>query len=80
MLSADFKSAFAVMNWSFLEKCLKKIHFWEMFIDMFWCLHKSTFSRVIYNGHLSEQFINLKRGCRQGDPASCYFLLLGQTS
>ena len=76
LLSVDFKTAFDVMSWNFLEKCLKKLNFGEKFIEVFWCLHRHTFSRIIYNGHLSSK-IQLERGCRQGDPISCYFFIIG---
>ena len=77
LLSVDFRTAFDVMSWNFLERCLKKFNFGEKFIDIFWCLHRHTFSRIVYNGHLSEHFINLERGCRLGDPVSCYFFIIG---
>ena len=77
LFSADFKTAFDVMNWNFLELCLKKLNFGPKFIDTFKCLHKHTFSRIVYNGHLSKEKINLERGCRQGDPISCYFFIIG---
>ena len=77
LFSADFKTAFDVMNWNFLELCLKRFNFGQKFIDMFWCLHKHIFSRIVYHGHLSKEQINLERGCRQGDPISCYFFIIG---
>ena len=77
LLSVDFKTAFDVMNWKFLEISLQKFNFGKKFIDIFWCLHRHTFSRISYNGHLSKEFIPLKRGCRQGDPVSCYFFIIG---
>ena len=73
LLSVDFKSAFDVISWKFIERCLRKFGFGERFIKMFWCLHKNTFSRIVYNGHASKNMIQLERGCRQGDPISCYF-------
>ena len=77
LLSIDFKTAFDVMRWDFLEICLRKFNFGEKFIGIFRCLHKNIFSRIIYNGHLSKQNINLEQGCRQGDPISCYFFIIG---
>ena len=60
-----------------MECCLKKFNFGSNFIKTFWCLHTHCFSRIIYNGQLSRQRINLQRGCRQGDPISCYFFIIG---
>ena len=77
MLSIDFKSAFDVMNWEFLKICLRKFNFGTKFIETFACLHNNIFSRVMYNGNPSKSSIRLERGCRQGDPVSCYFFILG---
>ena len=77
LLSVDFKTAFDVMSWEFIERCLRYFNFGDKFIDMFWCLHKNTFSRVVYNGHASKEIIKLERGCRQGDPVSCYLFIIG---
>ena len=62
LLSVDFKTAFDVMNWNFLECCLKKFNFGQKFINIFRSLHKNTFSRLVYNGHLSKRTIKLERG------------------
>ena len=77
LLSVDFKTAFDVMSWKFIERCLRKFNFGDKFISIFWCLHNNTFSRVVYNGHASKQVIQLERGCRQGDPVSCYLFIIG---
>ena len=73
ILSVDFKTAFDVMSWKFIERCLLKFNFGDKFVKMFWCLHKNAFSRILYNGHASKKVIQLERGCRQGDPVSYYF-------
>ena len=77
LLSVDFKSAFDVMSWNFIEYSLRKFNFGEKFINIFRCLHKNVFSRIMYNGHASKKAISLERGCRQGDPVSCYFFIIG---
>ena len=77
LLSIDFKSAFDVMSWSFIENCLQKYNFSAIFIKICKCLNQNTFSRIIYNGHASKETIQLERGCRQGDPVSCYFFIIG---
>ena len=77
LLSVDFKSAFDVMSWRFLEACLLKFNFGPIFIKIFRCLHNDCISRITYNGHASKRNINLERGCRQGDPVSCYFFIIG---
>ena len=77
ILSVDFKTAFDVMSWKFIERCLLKFNFEDKFVKMFWCLHKNAFSRILYNGHASKKVIQLERGCRQGDPVSCYFFIIG---
>ena len=64
------------MSWKFIERCLLKFKFGDKFVKMFWCLHKNAFSRILYNGHASKKVIQLERGCRQGDPVSCYFFII----
>ena len=70
-------SAFDVMSWNFIENCLHTFNFGQKIIKMFRCLNKNTFSRIVYNGHASKEIIRLERGCRQGDPVSCYFFIIG---
>ena len=77
LLSVDFKSAFDVMNWDFIENCLRLFNFGANFIHTYRCLNQNTFSRIVYNGHASKDPIHLERGCRQGDPVSCYFFIIG---
>ena len=38
-------------------------------------LYTGSYSRLVYNGHISEK-ITLERSCRQGDPLSPYIFLL----
>ena len=50
-------------------------NFPEETLKLFNMLYVGSYSRLVYNGHISEK-IMLERSCRQGDPLSPYIFLL----
>ena len=73
-LSLDIEGAFNSVSWDFIRKVLKRRNFPDQVIRWFDVLYVGSFSRIVYNGHISER-IDLQRSCRQGDPLSCYIFL-----
>ena len=75
LLSLDIEAAFDSVNWSFIQNVLEARGFPSNIIGWFNTMYYGSFSRVLYNGHLSGK-INLSRSCRQGDALSCYLFIL----
>ena len=75
ILLVDFEKAFDSLSWEYIKNSLKKLNFGENFIKWILIFQKSSNSRIILNGHLSEPF-TLKQGCRQGDPTSPYLFII----
>ena len=75
LLCLDFEKAFDSLNWEFMFKVLRAFGCGPDF-----CRWISTFcnkikSSVIVNGGLTSWF-QVQRGCRQGDPISCYIFIM----
>ena len=71
----DFEKAFDTVSWKFFEKVLDYFNFGpsvKLWIKLF---QNGSESCIIQNGHMSD-FLQLKRGCRQGDPLSPYIFIL----
>ena len=75
LLSLDIEAAFDSVSWLFIKKVMKERNFPHYIIKWFETLHAESFSRALYNGHLSSM-IKLGRSCRQGDALSCYLFIL----
>ena len=75
LLSLDIEAAFDSVSWSFIKKVMKERSFPHYIVKWFETLYAESFSRVLYNGHLSSM-IKLGRSCRQGDALSCYLFIL----
>ena len=58
-----------------MRQVLRKRNFPDQVIRWFNVLYDGSFSRIVYNGHISDK-IELQRSCRQGDPLSCYIFLV----
>ena len=75
LLSLDIEAAFDSVSWTFIRRVLEVRDFPPNILKWFDILYKGSFSRVIYNGHISGK-IELTRSCRQGDALSCYLFIL----
>ena len=71
----DFEKAFDSISWPFIYKVLRYLNFNENFIKWIKLFNCDVKASVIQCGFLSE-FINIQRGCRQGDPISPYLFIL----
>ena len=74
-LSLDIEDAFNAVDWAFAKAVMKKRNFPDSIQKLFDVLYVGSYSRFVYNGHISEK-IMLERSCRQGDPLSPYNLLM----
>jgi hypothetical protein len=75
LLLIDFEKAFDSLSWSFIQKTLSFFNFGPDIKRWFEILYKDAKSAVIQCGFLSD-FFPIQRGCRQGDPLSCYIFIL----
>ena len=75
MILVDFEKAFDAISWEYISKILKIFNFSEKTISVIKSLQLNSKSKILQNGHLSDNII-LGRGCRQGDPISPYLFVL----
>ena len=75
MILVDFEKAFDSISWEYISKTLQAFNFTKKTIAIIKSLQNDSKSKILQNGHLSD-FINLGRGCRQGDPISPYLFVL----
>ena len=75
ILSVDFEKAFDTVSWKFIEKVLDYFNFGPSVKSWIKLFQNGSESCIIQNGHMSD-FLQLKRGCRQGDPLSPYIFIL----
>ena len=75
ILSIDFEKAFDTVSWEFIERVLQYFNFGLSLISWIKLFQTGSESCIIQNGFMSD-FLNLKRGCRQGDPVSPYIFIL----
>ena len=74
-LSLDIEDAFNAVDWKFTKSVMRKRNFPENILRLFDMLYVGSYSRIVYNGHISDK-IMLERSCRQGDPLSPYIFLI----
>ena len=77
ILAADFEAAFESVSWPFLSRALDNYNFgayYKYLIHLLY-LNDNNFSRILLDGFLGDK-IYMKRGIRQGDPASGYLFNL----
>ena len=73
LLKLDFHKAYDTVRWDFLDKVLEMMGFgekWRRWIGV--CVSTASMS-ILINGSPSLPF-KLKRGLRQGDPLSPFFV------
>jgi hypothetical protein len=75
LLLIDFEKAFDSLSWVFVDKTLSLFNFGEDIKRWFNIFYKDGISAICQNGFLSK-FFSIQRGCRQGDPLSCYIFIL----
>ena len=74
-VSLDIDDAFNAVGWDFTRKVMRRRNFPEEILNLFNMLYVGSYSRLVYNGHISEK-IMFERSCRQGDPLSPYMFCL----
>ena len=75
LLLIDFEKAFDSLSWNFMYKVLSYFGFDEQLIDWIKLFNKNVAARICQSGFISDPIV-IKRGCRQGDPISCYQFIL----
>ena len=75
MLLIDFEKAFDSVSWEFLYKTLDYFNFGKDIQSWIKLFNNDVIAYISQCGFLSEK-INIKRGCRQGDPIASYEFLL----
>lgn len=75
LFAADFEKAFDSIHHNFIWAALKLFGFSENFVKWIRVLLNDTKSCVLNNGTASD-FIDIKRGTKQGDPLSPYLFII----
>ena len=76
LMLIDFEKAFDSISWKFLYNVLDYLGFTEGYIKWIKLLNKGIQASVVQAGFKSE-FLNIERGCKQGDPIAAHLFLLG---
>ena len=75
LMLIDFKKAFDSISWKFLYEVLNCLGFGPDFIKWIKLFNSNIKAAVLQSGFLSE-FINIERGCKQGDPVAPYLFII----
>jgi hypothetical protein len=75
MISFDFDHAFDRVSHHFLLDLFAKLNINIQFIALMTHMLDNMFSRILINGHLSEEF-KIQSSVRQGDPLSMLFFVI----
>ena len=75
IICIDFKKAFDSLNWDFMFSVLKYFNFGTKFINIIKTMYNDPKLTIKNNGHFSNE-IQLRRGIRQGCPASALLFTL----
>ena len=79
LLSLDQEKAFDRVEWSYLQRVLKRMNFGDSFCHWVSLLYTDIFSAIQINGDLSPQF-RVSRGVRQGCPLSpLLYVIIAET-
>ena len=71
----DFEKAFDYVSWSFIYQTLAHLGFSEKFFKWIKRFNHNIKATIIQCGVLSD-FINIQKGCRQGDPIAPYLFII----
>ena len=71
----DFAKAFDSVSWKFMYSVLKFFGFGSSIIRWIQTFNTNIKATVLQSGFLSE-FINIEKGCRQGDPIAAYLFII----
>ena len=71
----DFEKAFDSVSWNFIYKTLNFFNLGQDIINWVKLFNNDIFAYVTQSGFLSQK-IQIKRGCRQGDPIASYVFIL----
>ena len=75
LILIDFEKAYDSISWKFLYKVLSFLGFTNNFISWIKLFNTDIKTAALQNGFLSD-FIQIGRGCRQGDPISAYLFIM----
>ena len=75
LVTIDFEKVFDSISWSFIYKTLEYYGFTHKLIRWIKLFNQDIKATIIQCGVLSD-FINIERGCRQGDPISAYLFIM----
>ena len=71
----EFEKAFDSISWTVLYRVLKFFGFGPDFIQWIKLFNSNIKATILQAGFLSE-FINIERGCKQGDPIAPYLFII----
>ena len=71
----DFAKVFDSVSWKFMYSVLKFFGFGSSIIRWIQTFNTNIKATVLQSGFLSE-FINIEKGCRQGDPIAAYLFII----
>ena len=75
LMLIDFGKAFDSISWDFLYEVLTRFDFSPDFIQ--WIkVFSSNIKATVRQAGLLPEFINIKRGCKQGDPIAPYLFII----
>ena len=75
LILVDFAKAFDSVSWKFMHSVLKFFGFGSSIIRWIQTFNTNIKATVLQSGFLSE-FINIEKGCRQGDPIAAYLFII----
>jgi exonuclease III len=75
LVSLDAKKAFDSVDHKFIDAVLHKFNCSNEFRNIVRVLYNNLTSRVLVNGHLTEQFV-IRRSVKQGDALSCVLFIM----
>lgn len=75
LVSFDLDHAFDRVNHRFLRETMLRMNFNPQFVNLLGTIWSQSFSRILVNGHLTQEF-KINRSVRQGDPLSMHLFVL----